>query len=125
MLIYEDLTSQILNACFEVHKELGNGFLEQIYQEALEKEFKRCNIPYEREKELKIYYKGEPLDKTYYADFYCFGKIIVELKALSTITKEHKSQVINYLKAANAKVGLLINFGCTSLKWERISTLGL
>ncbi len=123
MLLFEDETKKILNACMEVHKELGNGFLEAVYQEALELELKRQKIPYEREKLLPIMYKGKQLEKEYYADFVCFEKIILELKSVSVLTKSHKAQIINYLKASNKKIGLLINFGCNSLNWERISNL--
>ena len=123
MLLYEEETGKILNACFEVHKELGSGFLEAVYQEALEIEFKNQNIPYEREKLLPITYKGKLLEKENYADFICYGKIVVELKAVSTLTSSHKAQVINYLKASSNEIGLLINFGANSLKWERISKI--
>ena len=78
-------------------------------------------LHYEREKLLPIMYKGELLSKEYYADFVCYGKIIVELKAVTSLVKAHKAQVINYLKAADKEIGLLVNFGCNSLKWERIS----
>lgn len=105
----------------EVHNELGNGFLEPVYQEALEEEFKLQNIQYEREKLLPIMYKGKKLNKEYYADFLYFDKIIVELKSVAILSKSHKAQVLNYLNAANKEVGLLINFGGTSLKWERIT----
>lgn len=121
MLKYEELTGKIINACMEVHNELGNGFLEPVYQEALEEEFKLQNIQYEREKLLPIMYKGKKLNKEYYADFLCFDKIIVELKSVAILSKSHKAQVLNYLNAANKEVGLLINFGGTSLKWERIT----
>lgn len=121
MLKYEELTGKIINACMEVHNELGNGFLEPVYQEALEEEFKLQNIQYEREKLLPIMYKGKKLNKEYYADFLYFDKIIVELKSVAILSKSHKAQVLNYLNAANKKVGLLINFGGTSLKWERIT----
>lgn len=122
-MLYEDKTKQIIAACMEVHNELGNGFLEPVYQEALEEEFKIQKIPYEREKLLPIVYKGKKLSKDYFADFVCFDEIIVELKAVSVLAKPHKAQVLNYLNAANKKVGLLVNFGATSLKWERISNL--
>ena len=121
MLINENMTGRIINACFEVHNELGNGFLEAVYQEALEKEFIIQKIPYEREKLLPIIYKGELLSKEYYADFVCYDKVIVELKAVTSLVKAHKAQVINYLKAADKEIGLLVNFGCNSLKWERVS----
>ena len=121
MLEKEELTNKILNACFEVHNELGNGFLEPVYQEALEEEFKLQSIPYEREKLLPIVYKGKQLKREYYADFVCFNDIIVELKAVSNLSKPHKAQVLNYLNAADKQIGLLINFGETKLKWERIT----
>lgn len=105
----------------EVHNELGNGFLEPVYQEALEEEFKIQGIPYVREKLLPVMYKGKQLKKEYYADFVCHEDIIVELKAVSVLSKPHKAQVLNYLNAANKEIGLLINFGETKLKWERIT----
>lgn len=120
-MIDEELTGKIINACIEVHNELGNGFLEPVYQEALEEEFKLQHIPYERERLLPIVYKGKRLSKEYYADFLCFDKIIVELKSVSILSKSHKAQVLNYLNAANKEIGLLVNFGGTSLKWERIT----
>ena len=114
-------SGKILKACFEVHNELGNGFLEPVYQEALELEFKSQKIPYEREKLLPIMYKGHVLNKEYYADFVCYESIIVELKSVSVLVKAHRAQLLNYLNAANKKVGLLVNFGEKSLKWERIT----
>ena len=121
MIKNEELTGKIINACMEVHNELGNGFLEPIYQEALEEEFKIQGIPYVREKLLPVMYKGKQLKKEYYADFVCYDDIIVELKAVSVLSKPHKAQVLNYLNAANKEIGLLINFGETKLKWERIT----
>ena len=121
MLKYEEETGKILKACMEVHKELGNGFLEPVYQEALEEEFKIQKIPYEREKLLTVMYKGKKLSKEYFADFVCYGNIIVELKAVTSLVKGHKAQVINYMKATNSEIGILVNFGENSLKWERIS----
>ena len=121
MIEKEGLTCKIINACMEVHNELGNGFLEPVYQEALEEEFKIQGIPYVREKLLPVMYKGKQLKKEYYADFVCYDDIIVELKAVSVLSKPHKAQVLNYLNAANKEIGLLINFGETKLKWERIT----
>lgn len=121
MIENEELTGKIINACMEVHNELGNGFLEPVYQEALEEEFKIQGIPYVREKLLPVMYKGKQLKKEYYADFVCYDNIIVELKAVSVLSKPHKAQVLNYLNAANKEIGLLINFGETKLKWERIT----
>ena len=121
MIEKEELTGKIINACMEVHNELGNGFLEPVYQEALEEEFKIQGIPYVREKFLPVMYKGKQLKKEYDADFVCYDDIIVELKAVSVLSKPHKAQVLNYLNAANKEIGLLINFGETKLKWERIT----
>ena len=103
-----------------VHNELGCGFLEAVYQEALELEFQYRNIPYQREAQLDIYYKKQLLKKHYQADFICYDKIIVELKALSALTSEHESQLLNYLKATGLRVGLLINFGKKSLEYKRM-----
>lgn len=121
MIEKEELTGKIINACMEVHNELGNSFLEPVYQEALEEEFKIQSIPYVREKLLPVMYKGKQLKKEYYADFVCYDDIIVELKAVSVFSKPHKAQVLNYLNAANKEIGLLINFGETKLKWERLT----
>lgn len=121
VLIYSDLTYAINGAAFHVYNKLGHGFLEAVYQEALEIEFKRRGIPYEREKELKINYDGVELKQTYKADFVCFGKIVVELKAVSALDDAHRSQVYNYLHATGYKVGLLYNFECSEeLEKERI-----
>ena len=94
-----------------VHRELGCGFLEKVYQEALEHEFIAEGIPFQREVKLKIYYKGVPLHQEYVADFVCYDKIIIELKAVKELDDSHRSQVFNYLKATGFKLGLLINFG--------------
>jgi len=102
-----------------VHRELGCGFLEKVYQEALEREFIAAEIPYQREASLRILYKGQPLKQEYVADFVCYGKIIIELKALSKLSDIERAQVINYLKATGYELGLLANFGETSLKVER------
>jgi GxxExxY protein len=118
--LYEQETYKIIGAAMEVHSVLGCGFLEAVYQEALEKEFSLQDIPYKREVTLPIYYKDKLLQKTYIADFVCFEKIIVELKALSNLTNEHLAQVLNYLKATKLKLGLLINFGKPSLEYKRI-----
>ena len=119
-LLYREEVYQIIGAAMEVHKILGAGFLEAVYQEALEKEFMLRNIPYEREKHLKIFYKGQELSKFYVADFVCFDNIIVELKALSALTNDHLAQVLNYLKATGNVIGLLINFGQRSLEYKRV-----
>lgn len=120
MFLYKEESSKVLGAAFAVHRELGCGFLERVYQDALEYEFRERGIPYEREKKIQIMYKGKPLGELYRADFVCYDKIIVELKALSELEGAHRAQVINYLKATKMKLGLLINFGETSAKVERI-----
>ena len=119
-LLFKDECYKIVGACMEVHRTLGCGFLEPVYQEALAFELQRQGIPYEREKEYEINYKGLILSKTYKVDFLCYGNIIVELKALGQLSKEHIAQVLNYLKASHLKLGLLVNFGTTSLNYERI-----
>ncbi len=104
----------------EVHNELGCGFWEPVYQKALASEFKRQNIPFVKEQKIDVFYKGENLHKYYFADFICYDKIILELKALSDIANEHTAQVINYLKLTNIKLGIIINFGQTSLEQKRV-----
>lgn len=119
-LILADLTYKIIGACMEVHSQVGCGFLEPVYQEALEREFKERNIFFEKEKLQEIYYKGNMLTKKYVADFICFGKIIVELKALSKLTSDHEAQLLNYLKATGFELGLLVNFGTRKLEYKRL-----
>jgi GxxExxY protein len=118
-MLYEEYTKEIIAAFYEVHKQLGCGFLEGVYQEALALEFSLRKIPFQREKKLNISYKGFELDKCYQADFICYDKIIVELKALSALSSEHDAQVLNYLKVTGLKVALLVNFGEQSLKFKR------
>ena len=118
--IYKEESYAIHGALFAVHRELGVGFLERVYQDALEYEFRERGIPYEREKLIQVMYKGKPLGEHYRADFMCYDKIIVELKALSELDGAHRAQVINYLKATKMKLGLLVNFGETSAKVERL-----
>jgi len=110
---------QIVGACMNVHKELGSGFHESIYQDALEVELSRLGIPFIREKELSIVYKGVKLKTFYKADFVCYDQIIVEIKALNELHSVHTAQVLNYLKVSNLPAGLLINFGEQSLKHEK------
>ncbi|MBI6119753.1 GxxExxY protein [Salegentibacter maritimus] len=118
-LLYEEETYKIIGACMKVHRVLGSGFLESVYQEALEKEFLVQNIPFKRQMKLNLMYDGEALKKYFIADFFCFDQIIIEIKAVSFLNKNMESQTINYLKATNKKLGLLINFGQESLKWKR------
>ena len=119
-LFYQDESYKIRGALFAVHNELGCGFLERVYQDALEVELRLRNIPYEREKLIHVMYKGHPLGEPYRADFVCYGKVIVELKSVSEILDVHRAQIINYLKATKMKLGFLVNFGEESLNIERI-----
>ena len=121
MIIFKEESYKVIGAAFKVYNTLGPGFLEAVYQEALEIEFLRQDLPYEREKELKIRYDGVELKQSYKADFVCFGKIIVELKSVNALDAAHRSQVYNYLHATGYKLGLLLNFGNPShLQSERI-----
>jgi len=118
--VKDERTYKIIGAAMEVHKELGCGFLEGVYQEALAREFKVQGIPYKPQPVVEIKYKGEPLNKTYQPDFTCYDEIIVEIKALSELSGVEEAQIINYLKATGLKVGLLINFGAKSLEHKRL-----
>ena len=120
-IIYKEESYKIIGACMEVHKELGNGFLEAVYKKAVEIIFQEMHIPYEREKELSIQFRSHTLKKKYAADFICYGKIILEIKALSALSSEHEAQVLNYLKATGIKLGILVNFGGKSLTHRRIA----
>ncbi len=120
-LVFQEETYAILGAAIEVHKELGSGFLEGVYQEAMELELADRKVDFEPRKELAVCYKGKPLRKAYEADLVCFGKIIAELKALDRLSGKEEAQILNYLKASGLKVGLLINFGSHGrLEWRRL-----
>ena len=110
-ILYKDESYAIQGAAFEVYHEMGNGFLEAVYQECLEREFERLHIPFRAQPELPLQYKGTLLSMTYKPDFICYDKIIVELKAIKDVTAEHRAQVFNYLKTSHLRLGLLINFG--------------
>ena len=104
----------------KVLNELGHGFLESVYQEALSIVFQENSIPFNKEQVLDIYFKGRLLNKKYVADFICYDEVIVELKAMENIAPEHIAQVLNYLKATGKKLGLLINFGTSKLQYKRV-----
>jgi GxxExxY protein len=115
----EEETYKIIGICMEVHRTLGPGLLEIIYKDALEIEFKENNIPYEREKEFLIVYKGKILPHKFYADFIVNEDIILEVKAVKEFSNEHVAQVLNYLRLANSEIGLLVNFQGKSLQYKR------
>jgi len=116
----DEQTYEIIGAAMEVHKTLGHGFLEAVYQEALEIELKNKNIPYVREQDIPIKYKLAVLKTFYKADFICYNEVVVELKALTKLTGIEEAQVINYLKGTGLKKALLINFGAVSLEYKRM-----
>lgn len=113
-------TRAIIGTAIEVHRQLGHGFLETVYQESLALEFAARDIPFQREVSIAILYKEQTLPCAYRADFICFGDILVELKALATIGGNEQAQVINYLKASGLRLGLLLNFGTPRLQIKRI-----
>jgi GxxExxY protein len=119
MLRHEQETYQIIGAAMKVHSILGPGFTEKVYQDALAVEFAERGIPYEREKEIHAVYKGVTLKGTFIPDFICYGKIIVELKAVKELDDVHRSQAINYAKVAGYNLSLIFNFGKPSLEKER------
>lgn len=119
-LLLKDEVYSINGAAMEVHSILGCGFLEAVYQEALEIELRKRKIPYAPQKQLPIYYKDNLLKKTYVADYIAFEKIVIEIKAITHLSSLEEAQLLNYLKATNHEVGLLINFGAESLQWKRM-----
>ena len=116
----DEQTHAIIGAAIEVHRLLGRGFLEGVYQQALAEEFSQRNIPFEREKAFPITYKEKLLDVAYRSDFVCYNEVIVELKAIDRLSGIENAQVINYLKASRLKRALLLNFGAASLQFERL-----
>jgi GxxExxY protein len=121
-LIFKNECYSIIGACFEVYKDKGCGFHEPVYQECLGIEFEHCRIPAIALPALSLEYRGRILQQKYFPDFVCYEKIIVELKAVTQLTDEHRAQLLNYLKAASFELGLLVNFGhFPKLQYERIA----
>ena len=120
MLLYKDLTDRILKAAYQVHNELGCGFLEKVYQEAMAIQMTEMNIPFEREKHLNVFYHGKCLQCDYIADFVVDDKVILELKAVTEMDNVFKAQTINYLKITGYKVGFLMNFGQEEFQFKRL-----
>jgi GxxExxY protein len=120
-ILYKEESFAIIGACFNVYNDKGCGFLEPIYQECLGIEFVFQNIPAEPQKKLELFYREQKLEQFYQPDFICFGKIIVELKAVEKIADAHRAQVLNYLSATGYRLGMIINFGhYPDLEYERI-----
>ncbi len=120
-ILFKQESYELMGACFEVYKNKGCGFLEPVYQECLSIELGFRTLPYTEQPELRLEYRGRVLKQTYRPDFICYEKIILELKAVTKLTDEHRAQVHNYLKATGLRLGLLVNFGhYPQLEWERI-----
>jgi len=119
-LIYKEESYRIIGLCMEVHQELGHGFLEIVYKDALELLFKHNSIPYEREKQYNIMFRNVILPHKYFADFVVYDKIILEIKAGTGLVDEHIAQTLNYLKVSGNRLGLLVNFGRLQLETKRL-----
>ena len=119
-IYHKKISYDIIGACMEVHRQLGAGFLEGVYQEALAIELESRGIAFERESQLTIFYKAQPLAKKYIADFICGRKVVLEIKAVRSLLPEHEAQLFNYLRATCQNLGLLINFAKPSLEYKRV-----
>ncbi len=119
-LIYKAEIFQLVGYCMEIHRELGKGYDEIVYKDALVVEFSRASIPFVREKRYEVLYKGVLLAHPYFADFVVWDKILFEAKAVEKLTEAHVRQVMNYLAASKLRLGLLVNFGADSLEWKRV-----
>lgn len=118
--LYKAENYKVIGLCMEVHRILGHGLLEVVYKDALELEFKQHKISYAREREYVVNYKGQVLPHKFYADFVVYDNIILEVKAISAIDKEHLAQVINYIKLSKGRLGIIVNFGTTELQHKRV-----
>jgi GxxExxY protein len=120
-LLYGEESYAILGACFEVYNHMGQGFLEAVYQECLEIELADRGLPFQAQRELNLFYKGRPLKQVYQPDFIVFDRILIEIKAASKLAPEHQAQLLNYLRATDHRLGLLVNFGShPKLEYQRI-----
>ncbi len=119
-ILYKEESYKIVGACMKVHRTLGNGFLEAVYEEALAKEFEKENIPFNRQVKLNIFYEEQQLKKFYKADFICYDKIVLEIKTVKFVPVAFQAQLKNYLTATKKELGILINFGESSLTYKRI-----
>jgi GxxExxY protein len=119
-ILYKEESYKIIGACMKVHRELGSGFLEAVYEEALKKEFIKQDIPFKSQVKLRVFYDGEQLDKYYKADFICYDKIILEIKSVRQVPIAFYAQTKNYLAATKKELGMLVNFGQPSLFYKRI-----
>ncbi len=120
-ILYKHESYEIIGACMEVHRELGGGMAEAIYQAAAKEEFGERSIPHQSEQELRVFYKGVELSPRYRPDFLCYDQIIVEFKAITEILPEHEAQLFNYLRITKHQLGILVNFGKRSLETKRIA----
>lgn len=119
-IVYKDESFAIIGAAMEVYNQLGSGFVEKVYQDALGIEFELRGIPYKREEHLPVFYKGRQIKHDFFVDFICYDKIVIECKAVSEILNIHKIQTLNYIKINNLKLGIVINFSNQSLEYKRI-----
>lgn len=118
--LYKAENYKVIGLCMEVHRILGHGLLEVVYKDALELELKQHKISYTREKEYAVSYKGNVLPHKFYADFVVYDNIILEIKAMNNINKEHIAQTINYIKLAKGRLGIIVNFGTAELQYKRV-----
>ena len=119
-IVLKQESYNIIGICLRVYEELGSGFLESVYEKAIEKELRLSGIPFKRQVKLNIKYKGENLDKYFIADFVVYEKIILEIKAVSYLVNQHLSQTLNYLKATGMRLGLVVNFGNAKFQYRRV-----